>query len=1172
MLQEAPPHFERILGARNWKIFTESDGFSDYRSAVLLYPSDIAVSPIKIEKLMVSVKLNISGKEILVTSLHVPPQDDIEHYTSQLTSLIAQIPETIIGGDWNCRSTLWGDKIENARGKKLKEWLEDSNLIICSNSQGPTFRAVRNETICESAVDMIVSTVDIAAKSSDISHLVELNLSDHLPLAITMKSKVNHMKKITSTRTYLKEQSPESYEEFKNCLERQVSTIPRNSLNTRCFLEEFTRRIHNAASGNFKKLKPSNSKPNLPWWDEEIQATVTALKRVKKFIKNGSEASKLRKAKLVDTLKSTLKKQIEKKKKHFFRKEFTVSAPSQVWDKFYSKLSRSVDPRDIYIMENGRRIDDQREILDRLGKKFFSFDDPRLDNEDHKVIRENFEKEYTSNLDTDEILPTKEELETAIRSFSSGKAPGQDGITHEMLSSMGDKAISAMHELIVAIWKDGEYPKEWKTAIIKFLRKPGGEKGTLKQFRPIGLLSCCSKIMERIMHSRIEWSRRKNLDSLVFKRQYGFTLGRSAEDALYDLINFIREKKKSGKKVIKVSIDIMSAFDTAWWPLILHRLKKMKVEKAIIKLVKSYFTDRRVEMHLGESKLAIEQTKGCIQGSVLGPLFWNLIVDELFERCAVSNTRIQAYADDICIVGYGNSYEEAAKSIQSVMNQIEKWAIYCKLQVSPEKSSLIAFSKQKATKDFTVKLCGREIQEVYSTRVLGLEIDKNLTWIPHFNKQAKKISTMYQRLAPLVTRAYGPSPEAMRLVIEGAMFPKLLYGSPIFKDSVEKPTIKKLLKKIHRQWLIRSYRLFCSTSYVKSLIVTSSRSILEQVKVRSEVLKMKREREIRINPFDRKTIDIRRPKPELPPHIKRKIEVQIADGTPTVDDRETVAYTDGSKIQGKVGAAFIVRNCRNELERKKLKLADWCSVFQAETCAVYHALKSIKEKNSESKIIRICSDSTSTLLAIRGDKRTSEIVWKTRQLAWELIEKGYRIIFQWVRAHVGHDLNEQVDQLAKEAALDDCENLDYNHLPFSSEKRRIMTSSELRQNQWLRSQGCELLNRFGTALWNKNIYGLSLSKEMMWYLTNHGPTRAALKRLQIGPTDMCPCGLAVQNMQHLSDCPILDPLWRRNGEMSMLFKTSKKEFICKYSKNKIPVDEFMIELFDRVKIMNRQST
>lgn len=547
LLQEAPPYFENTLSRSNWLVFTEKCPHADYRSAIAIYPASTKATLINCTKTLVTARLFLTHSELIISSVYIPPDIPVESTLDQLNSIEEVNTGVILGGDWNARSNLWGDRLENARGKKIRSWLEKKDYVICSKTDTPTFSAVIGEGTRESNVDFILTSRTLSANLMELSHLIDLHLSDHRPLALSFEGTMKLLKPVPTTRIYRKDQAPESYADFSIELDRQLEAMPLNStLND--LVDDFERRVHIAAAGNLRKVSTGKHRMNLPWWDEEIESTVKAIKKVKKYLKKGSLTSQVKKAVLIEKLKKNLKKDIDRKKKQFFRQQFSIEDPQQVWDKFYKRLTRASPDNDIYLIEDGSRITDQAIILGKLAKKFFSHDNRDEDSEIHREIREESVIPKAFQVNTDPGIPTLEEVKMAIDSFSAGKMPGQDGITNEIMASFTHNSIQKFNHIVKLIWTQRKFPTAWKKATIKFLRKPGAKKGTIKQFRPIGLLSCPSKVIERIIHSRVDWYRVKNIRKDMRMKQYGFTPKVSSEDAVFDLISWITGKHKTGKK------------------------------------------------------------------------------------------------------------------------------------------------------------------------------------------------------------------------------------------------------------------------------------------------------------------------------------------------------------------------------------------------------------------------------------------------------------------------------------------------------------------------------------------------------------------------------------------------------------------------------------------------
>ena len=98
-----------------------------------------------------------------------------------------------------------------------------------------------------------------------------------------------------------------------------------------------------------------------------------------------------------------------------------------------------------------------------------------------------------------------EVVERAIAKLRSGKAPGPDTFPTDLFIQAGDTTRVAIRRLFSLSWKEGLLPDMWKTAEVKFLRKPGKpDYYSPNSYRPISLTSCLGKIMERIVMNRLE--------------------------------------------------------------------------------------------------------------------------------------------------------------------------------------------------------------------------------------------------------------------------------------------------------------------------------------------------------------------------------------------------------------------------------------------------------------------------------------------------------------------------------------------------------------------------------------------------------------------------------------------------------------------------------------------
>jgi hypothetical protein len=112
---------------------------------------------------------------------------------------------------------------------------------------------------------------------------------------------------------------------------------------------------------------------------------------------------------------------------------------------------------------------------------------------------------------------------------------------------------------------------------------------------------------------------------LVAPNQYGFKKGLSSVDAVRRVVSLDRGNIKY---IAGIYVDFTGAFDTLWWPSILARLRLMNCPANLYALIVDYLTDREVMIRTSHQRKIREVKRGCPQGSVLGPLFSNLVTDE----------------------------------------------------------------------------------------------------------------------------------------------------------------------------------------------------------------------------------------------------------------------------------------------------------------------------------------------------------------------------------------------------------------------------------------------------------------------------------------------------------------------------------------------------------------
>ncbi|TLM34916.1 hypothetical protein FEC33_19080, partial [Acinetobacter baumannii] len=146
-------------------------------------------------------------------------------------------------------------------------------------------------------------------------------------------------------------------------------------------------------------------------------------------------------------------------------------------------------------------------------------------------------------------------------------------------------------------------------------------------------------------------------------------------------------------------------------------------------------------------------------------------------------------------------------------------------------------------------------------------------------------------------------------------------------------------------------------------------------------------------------------------------------------------FTDGSKIEGKVGAALSIWSREEESKALKLALPKFCTVYQAELLAICKATKEIL--GHKASTFGIFSDSMAALQTIKNPGCPHPLAVEARDNLRSISLQNTVVTLFWIKAHVGLDGNERADQLAKEAALKSKKRPDYDRCPVSFVKRSI---------------------------------------------------------------------------------------------------------------------------------------
>ena len=220
--------------------------------------------------------------------------------------------------------------------------------------------------------------------------------------------------------------------------------------------------------------------------------------------------------------------------------------------------------------------------------------------------------------------------------------------------------------------------------------KENKPKDRVESYRPISLISCVGKILEKILTNRLyKWCEKNNL---INKEQSGFRSSHSTNEQLFKLTQHIKNGFNNKDKIIGVFLDMEKAFDRVWHAGLKFKLRLLGIPTKILRWISSFLTERRMRVNInGNYSQYIQHKYGVPQGSPLSPLLFILFVTDLAAN--IKDAEISQFADDIALYASNRQPSILQQNIQKNLNKISKWCNTWRIGINPDKSKVIRRTK-----------------------------------------------------------------------------------------------------------------------------------------------------------------------------------------------------------------------------------------------------------------------------------------------------------------------------------------------------------------------------------------------------------------------------------------------------------------------------------------------
>ena len=319
------------------------------------------------------------------------------------------------------------------------------------------------------------------------------------------------------------------------------------------------------------------------------------------------------------------------------------------------------------------------------------------------------------------------ELKDAFFSLKINKSTGHDDISYNVVSKCFGELCTPLKHIFDLSFENGIFPDSLKIAKVTPVYK-SGDNSSLSNYRPISVLPCFSKMLERIMYRRLYSYLQEN--KILYSKQFGFQTGHSTDHAIIQLVEQIYENFEENKYTLGVFIDLAKAFDTVDHKILLRKMEIYGIGGTTLKWFENYLTNRKQYIQISNIKKTDlkDVVCGVPQGSILGPLLFLIYVNDLQYASNLLDPIM--FADDTNLF----YTEENIKTLFDIVNielqKISQWFISNKLSLNITKPKYSFFHKPSKKDNIPLVLpklsiCNNEIKGSEFIKFLGVFLDEN---------------------------------------------------------------------------------------------------------------------------------------------------------------------------------------------------------------------------------------------------------------------------------------------------------------------------------------------------------------------------------------------------------------------------------------------------------------